>query len=594
MPSDSIVDPAERSSGTSDGSLPRYLLALLVIFFSALPYLPALSYGFVYDDDQQVLANPLIRSWHFVPSYFGSPVGAFYNPANSAAYYRPLFSLWFRLNYFLFGSHPLGWHALAIGVHVLAALLVFFLFIRYFSNAWIAAGAAVIFGVHPIHIESVAWVSGVTDALMAVALLGSLLLWMKSVESSRKIFLSASLVCFASALLIKETAIVLPAILFAHALAGIPAIGPRRQSIPQKSAGAIRAMLPYLVLAGLYLALRLLVLHGFHRQASWTSTRTVVLSAPWLLAVYLRHLIWPAGLSLFHDFAAVTNLSSVRFWLPLFSFAVLALAIALWCVRKSDAVLAVACAWIIFPLLPVIDFALFQRDDFLHDRYLYLSALGFAAIAALCLQALGRSSLAKTAPNLGVVLFLALILSLGLSATVQSWPWKNNLLLYTRAVQCAPENTMARNNLASEYTLRERFDEAANLLQSVLSDRPNFWLANYNYGYISYKTHNFVMAEEYLRRAVAIDPTDPDQYVYLGLTLFREGKSVDAVPMLQAAIQRRPDGIGYHYVLGMILQSQENLRGAADEYRAELRYNPADGAARTQLSIVERQLSGLH
>src|ERR1700740_374889 len=188
---------------------------LLVIVAAVLPYLASLRYGFVYDDDAQVLANPGIRSWHFVPAYFAKPI-SFFTGAASAHYYRPIFFLWLRLNYFLWGTHAWGWHLATLALHMLVSLLVLALLREYLEDPKWAAAGALIFAVHPAHVETVAWVSGCTDALLGLGLLGSVYLWMRDCEASslrRRIGCQA---CCALALLTKETVVISPLIIFFH------------------------------------------------------------------------------------------------------------------------------------------------------------------------------------------------------------------------------------------------------------------------------------------------------------------------------------------------------------------------------------------
>src|SRR5215469_9538029 len=151
-----------------------------VLFLTAITYLGTVRFGFViYDDDPQIASNPVIRAWHYVPQYFFSSVWAQIASLFRGNYYRPLFLLLLRIGYALFGVRPLGWHLLAIGLHLAATWLTYLLVKRLtgqFTAAWLTA---LIFGVHPMHHEVVAWVSGITESLCAILFLLSFLAFLR-------------------------------------------------------------------------------------------------------------------------------------------------------------------------------------------------------------------------------------------------------------------------------------------------------------------------------------------------------------------------------------------------------------------------------
>src|SRR5215471_21447728 len=106
-------------------SLRAALILSVVLALTALAFLPALNYGFVYDDDVQVVSNSAIRSWSFLPSYFRSSVWSFHDPAAANSYYRPLFYVWLRINFALFASRAFAWHLANLLAHLAATALVF-------------------------------------------------------------------------------------------------------------------------------------------------------------------------------------------------------------------------------------------------------------------------------------------------------------------------------------------------------------------------------------------------------------------------------------------------------------------------------------
>ena len=148
----------------------------LVCAAAILCFVATLAFGFVYDDVPQILKNPAIQSWHYLPQYFAAHVWSSIYPNSLGNYYRPVFLIWLRLNYAMFGTSPSGWHATSVAVHVLSTWLVFCVVLKLAKNRVTSFVAALLFALHPVHVESVAWISGVVDPLMSVFLLSAF--WM--------------------------------------------------------------------------------------------------------------------------------------------------------------------------------------------------------------------------------------------------------------------------------------------------------------------------------------------------------------------------------------------------------------------------------
>ena len=157
----------------------RFLIPAILIAVSIAVYLPALNYDFVYDDPRQIEMMSSRFTWSHVPSYFTTDVWSYINQRKSN-YYRPIFLVWMLLTHELAGLDHAAWHASAILTNALAVLLLYFLARKLAGNEITAAIAALLFAVHPVHIESVAWVSGATEPLWAIFFFAALLLFISA------------------------------------------------------------------------------------------------------------------------------------------------------------------------------------------------------------------------------------------------------------------------------------------------------------------------------------------------------------------------------------------------------------------------------
>ena len=581
----------DRDRSAEPSTAPLFLrpgtMETLACAVAALVYSGTLGFGFVYDDVLQIFKSPALREWRYLPQYFTSHVLAALYPGAGGNYYRPLLLLWLRLNFVLFGPQPAGWHAATVLCHVLATYLVFRVAEQVADDRMIAFSAATLFAVHPVHIESVAWISGVSDPLMSCFFLGSLSAffdWRKSAKLGPAVY---SLILFGFALLSKETAVVLPALIFVamvvdgRATAAVET-GTRRVWL------SMRESARYVLVAIVYLAVRFRALHGFSHPAISLSWTQVFLTWPAVLWFYARHLLLPIGLSEFYSLNYLDHATGRGFWLPLAMLTLLLLASWLW-IRTLPQRSAVwfATALVILPMLPVLDLRSLTVGDIVHDRYLYLPSAGFALLVALSIAALAQRLPERRRILVPTALIGVLSLLFAVLTVTEQMQWANDISLYTRGAQSAPDNLTVRDNLANALLAANQPNRAIPLYLEVLMRDPNFWRSNYNLGFAYYETGNPAAAEPFFQRAIMIDSSDPDEYIYLALVDLQLKKFSDADQRARQAITRNPYARGYYFVLGLICKSQGDLRAAIEAFKTELALHPDNTAAAAELQKLE-------
>jgi len=572
-----------------------FLPEIVACALAALVYVATLSFGFVYDDVPQILKNPAIQNWQYLPQYFTAHVWAAIYPGSSGNYYRPLFLLWLRLNYALFGPQAWGWHLTSIVCHVLATWLVFRISVKLASDRLTGCVAGVLFAVHPAHIENVAWISGVTDPLMACLSLGSFSAYLNFRDSRRFQQLILSLGFFALALLSKETAVVLPVLIFTFALLSPHA--PDMDDAKHRGLGrAFRESAPYLLLLLLYVPVRYYALHGWSHATIHIGWTEVLLTWPSVFWFYARHLILPLRMSEFYSLDYVLHATPASVWLPL-ALAVAAVIALCLLVRTlsqraelQKSLARFALVLIVVPLLPVLDLRSLTIGDIVHDRYLYLPTVGVVLLIALAIRELGyrlpqghQTLLPQAAAVTIVVVYAAITI-------VEQMPWSNDIALYTRGIESAPANLTVRDNLANALLDANQPARAIPLYREVISRNPNFWRSNYNLGFAYYKTANFPSAEDSLQRAIRIDPSDSDQYIYLALAQLQMKKLEEATENARHAINHAPQARGYHFVLALIYEAAEERSRALAELKLEIADHPDNAAALAELQKLEGNL----
>jgi tetratricopeptide (TPR) repeat protein len=564
---------------------------LLVVLFalSFLLYWSVLTFGFVYDDEIFIVHNPLILSWKSVPVYFTQSLTS-YVPLSAPNYYRPLMLVWLLINRKFWGLSTLGWHFSTLTLHVLVTLSVYLLARRLLDDRLSAGLAGALFAAHPIHVEVVAWAAAFPDSLAALPVITGFLCYLRGRSSSRHraAWLTVSAFLYALAILAKEIALALPAIIVAYEWLHFPRAedSSRRAGRLARIGACLRAVAPYLALTGIYFVARFLALKGFGHVVAPISPGTLVGTLPLVTWTYLRHLCWPVGLSAFYDVRYVVHPGLGNFLLP--AAAIVAVAAGLWWWSRKSRQAAMATLWLVVPLLPVLDLALLPYGETVHDRYLYLPSVGFVLLVAMGLRRIASGGLRLLGqPALPVVSGVILVGLLSFGTISYSRFWSDNLTLYRRGVAIAPGNNIVTNNLANELVARGQYPEAVRLYQQIVERSPDFWLANYNLGYCFYKLNKLPEAEQYLSRAIRLNPSDPDQFVYVGLTRFKMGRLPEAELALRHAIALRPDGVGYHFALGLLLKTRGESAAALEQFRTELRYHPGQTAARRQIDEIE-------
>ncbi len=573
------------ADNSRSAALREKYIVWVALLITAITYAGTLRFDFVFDDYGQILFNPFIKAWRYVPQYFSSGVWTHLSPSSPGNYYRPLFLLLLRVNYSMFADRPMGWHLAAVALHLLVTWLTFVLVKKLtgeFSVAWLAA---LIFGVHPVHHEVVAWISGMTESLFAVLFLVSFLAYLQSLVSSRKIWMGVSCSFYALAMLSKETAIVLPALVFAHSWIGKdPAGGEERSGNFDRFKKALRPALWYLPIAFVYLVVRYRVLSGMGHSLSDASFSTWIVTMPSILLVYIKNWFFPVRLAESYDLSYQSNFSVLHVLVP--GLIVLAVCAAVWFLRArlGNRDVGFAAAWIVISLLPALDTFVFKPDELVHDRYFYVPSIGAAFLIALIVVRAAKTRVGVFGQPVHVVATgLALALVLALLATSAASFWVGNYALFSRAHEVAPRNTTAASSLAAEMIARQEVDAAQVLLENAYRQNGNDYGIDYNLGRVEYAKHQYAKAEEYARKAISLVPNFSDGYISLGAIELRQGRTAEAQENLRRAVEVGPYSAPAHTSYGVVLALKGDCVGASQQFESSLALNPGDPVTQIQL-----------
>jgi protein O-mannosyl-transferase len=550
--SEQIVLPDEAKDSPAARSR-RAAYALVPTLLALITSINALRNQFASDDIEQVLGNSFIRHFGNLPAAFTRSVWSF--AASDIVftvdqYFRPIFTTLFTINYSLFGTSPFGWHLASVLIHSGVTLLVFVVLEEMTGRQWIAAVAAALFAVHPVHAESVAWVSGITDPLMALFLLPAFYFYLRFRVNRRPRFLAATLGFYFLALLSKETAIALPFVVAYCELFHFRSNEP----LARRLIKLLRLACFFLIPTAIYFLMRL---HALGGPALGNQSRypfmPALLTIPLAIVKYVGLMLLPFGYSYQHHTEFVQTIWSLSLLAPLALVVAIAIGIAL---LKSRLV-TFAAVWFLVMLAPALaSLRNFEPEYLLQERYLYVPSIGFCLALALGIEWVGtRDWFGSRRRIVAVALTLMLILVWSAVYLRQSRVWANNITVYKNSAAVAPLSGTAHALLARTYYDAGRPREAEVEAHTALDLDSQCAMAYLTLSYFTSQSGKLDKACDYLESAIATIPENAMTRhdlatIYLNLgTLYGQQKNYDrAEQNLLRSIEVSPRSVGWYRV----------------------------------------------
>ncbi len=518
-----------------------------------LVYWPTTGYGFLLDDFVLYRTSASLNDLGSIPRGFVTDLGALRRGADTviSSYYRPVFLALSTLYHRLAGGEPFAWHAAAVALAALIGALVCGFFLRLGTSPPVALLASLVFSLHPSHVSSVAWASGLQELLAAGFVCGALhaLLWRRrdGGEGGDGLPIGLAAAAYALALLSKEVAIgLLP---FAAVWALVTAKSdPARSRRLWQAAG---------VLAGvtlLYLAVRVAIFGGLALPFPGApGFRAALPSVPVALVAYLRLLVWPAGFSIFRPERPVYGPFAAPVLLAVGVLLVLSLAAA-WLVKRRRE-LALPLAWVVVWLLPVLSLWALDPQWMVTDRYLFLPSLALPWLLVSLVSRASRVSLATEAPPA--------------AETAQDDRRRERLAIVLLSLLAIVFGALTVRYAAI-------FHDERTFLAAMERAEPTSPLVFGEKGRLALRDGDFPAARAALTRAVELDPLGPGALIALGDLDLRQGDLAAAELHYRRALVVRPYA-SRGFKLLAIAESKVGLREKALALAAETaRRWPAD------------------
>jgi len=555
----------------------KWIIAFALIVLTTTAYWEIREHSFVsYDDDVYVVANAQVQrglTWQGVGWAFKS---------TSAANWHPLTWLSHMLDVQLFGLNPAGHHLTSLLIHIANVVLLYLLLEAVTGALWPSAIVAALFAVHPINVESVAWIAERKNVLSTLFWLLTICAYVRYASrpaTSRYILVVIS---FALALMCKPMVVTLPFVLLLFDYWPLnrlrkssnkdeePIITTKRarevESKPCCPARTIRQLViekvPLIVLA-IVSSVMTVKAQRSGGAVGTTEVFPVLIrfeNAAVSYARYLLDVVWPLRLAVFYPHPR----AALPLWQVVTSILVL-IAISSFVVLRARryAYLTTGWLWYLGTLVPVIGLVQVGLQS-RADRYAYVPLIGiFIAIVWLAEHWSRDHGIRKKSLT---VVAVSILIALAIATRVQAGYWRNSVTLFQRAVDVTSNNYVAHNNLGELLAQQGRLDEAAMHFTKALDINPSFAHARHNMGMIFVQRGNLDEAIPEFQQAIELEPAFADAYNKLGAALASRGRLDEAIENFSKAIEVNPTYSSAHANLGSAYEQQGRLIEAITEY----------------------------
>jgi len=575
-----------------------FISIIAITLLGLIVYANSINGKFVWDDDFLVKNNVYIKSWTHLPKIFtqddGVGAGTKYN------FYRPLRIVTYMIDYSLWKLDVRGYHFINLVLHIAVALCVYWLITLLYDDWLLSLLASILFVVHPIHTEAIAYISGRTDPLAALFLLLCFIFYIKTPHLKTVKAYTLILFSYILALLSKENALILPALLLLY-----------HYTFREKL--RIKEFLSIVSITLIYIALRAAVLTS-SLPHSWGFATLLQRVPGFFVAVtnYIRLLLLPFNLHAVYEDRLFnpTDPKAIAGCVILLS-----LLIYVFKKRGSNKLIFFSVFWFFIALLPVC--GIYPIAFYMAEHYIYLPSVGFFLLFAKGLSYIYRTKRLR----IFTISFVSGMLVLYSYLTIkQNRYWQEPIVFYKRTLKYAPNNAVmynnlgkaysaiaeqeqaiasynkaleidpgyarAYNNLANVYSAMNKKEQAIALYNKTIEINPNYAEIYYNLANIYHSVGASQDAILLYNKAIKINPNLTQAYYNLANIYNNMGRGSDAMLLYEEAIRINPDFTNAHINLAFVNDAINRKEEIIAELKKAIEANPNDAAAYNNLSIV--------
>ncbi|OGL44681.1 MAG: hypothetical protein A2161_16170 [Candidatus Schekmanbacteria bacterium RBG_13_48_7] len=605
--------------------IPIYIFAVVIL--TAAVYSNTIHAGFVYDDYFYIVNNPLLQSTSMLKELLTSEYARGYR---ETAVYRPVANLTYFLNIFIGGMKPHEFHVFNVLLHVIVTVMVFIIAYLLFSSRTAAFIAALCFGLHPVHTESVAWIVGRTELLAALFVLLAFFFYVRQEPAFKISKMIFSLVFYLMALFSKENAVILPLIIIAYDYIV------KRIKISVLFKQFFKYYFPYFIMVLVWILVRWVIIgyivpSGGFRSAGNMNIIERFVTIIRVLGYYVFLQLFPFNLCVDYDFRIESSLLSGSFLISCFILLCCVLYIILY--RKKNPEPVFLMLWFFIALVPVSN--VIPIGEIVAERFLYLPSVGFHVLLGV-LSARLISSRKSTVKRIVASFLIAGLFSGYFYLTFsRNKVWFDSKSLWLNVLKNSPEKTRTQVGIGSVYMEegdldkaekhfqraiklnnnvlgvarawlncgqiyqdKKQFDDAMNCYEETIKIAPNLYRAYNNLGavYLAIKQPDKAIIQ--LSEAIKLEKYDPGVYQNLGNAYQQMGNFQEAITVYEKALNlaNQNEEIRMNMVYAMnnwasSFLSNGNFDEAISRYKQAISINPNFEGSYLNLAVVYMRMN---
>ncbi|MDY6905803.1 MAG: tetratricopeptide repeat protein [Thermodesulfobacteriota bacterium] len=551
----------------------RVTISAFLIISILMIYAQTGGFSFVgFDDPQLIVENPHVAAGFTLEGVRWALGTAWHEHV----FFYPLSMLSHMAAVSVFGLNPAGHHLVNVGLHATMVLLVFFFLCRMTHAEWRPALVAMLVAVHPMNVDSVAWVAQRSTLLCGALWMAVLLCYLAYIGRKKRVWYGAAFGIFILAVLAKSSAVMVPVLLLM--------IDGYRGRLTAVTPGGfnIKEKLPFFAVAAGWSLVVMITAKQSGAAASFADVTvwSRVANAITAYGVYPLRMVWPAGLSVYYPFPDTTPL-----WQPVLS-GLFIFGVTLLLVRHARKMPMVLFGWLwyLVTLIPMLGFVQAGPWPATADHYMYMPGIGlFICLAWAIPEIQGHGIAVRNMAGTVIAVGIAVLAALSF---YHARYYRNSIALFERAVRVTEDNFFAHINLGTAYAQKGNFTKAGTQFEVALGLQPHSPGAHTNLGNIDKQAGRFEAARAHYRAALQQAPDFVPALTGMADVLAVTGEIDRAIGHYRRAIAVDKQSVSARYNLGMVLASQNRLIEAYYQVRRALDHAPANADIHCSLAEI--------
>lgn len=564
------------------------LTIFLFIIFGFIIYANTFAVPIFWDDEDNITNNQYIKNWDYFPRFFSENLIA--GAGLVSNYWRPMLLAVFSTGWHIWGNWPGGYHFINISLHIANAILLFLILTYLFKHRGLAFLTSSVFLVHPLQTEAITPATGTADPLWVLFAFLGIFFYLKFRISNKLSFQSGyyflSLAMYVLALMSKEIAIIIPALIFISDFFFKPM--EEEMSFKERLKKIIKIIWPFLVLAGFYILLRATVLNfqntfNFYNQesnafASHFYIRFFTFFR--VLIVYLGLFFWPHNLHMERSVEIATSFFSLDVILGGLLFA--GLLILAFTQFKRLPILSFGILWFFIGLAPTSNI-LVPINNTLYEHWLYLPLIGIFLILFWLGIVITREFRYQ---KIFLIIPIIFLVFLGYVTINRNHEWRDPITFYKQILKYTPNSYRVINNLGKTYAEAGDYQKAEIMYKKAINLDPAGPTAYHNLANIYNASQKEDLAEQYFRLAIKADPNFVYSYNALANMYLKNQKYREARQIFEDYLEYDKTKTNTLFLLAQIAVAEKDFKGALDYLEKALVIEPQNQIVQTAIQQI--------